>query len=138
LIGDTEKTAGNAHPIGKMGSAANSLQTESGEDNVNESEQSRPPSGANTIVEKRQNDPNLLTLVELDKTMLADYLRVEDGNLEYDIAMADDMRETCPECKTNHLKLVLLQKGVKRAHMYCDKCTRCFDVIYAGETSVLA
>ena len=76
-------------------------------------------------------------LIQLDPATLVDCVRVEDGYLADDIVTAGEMRETCPECKTTHLKLVLLQKGVKRAHMFCEKCTRCFDVCYASGSSAL-
>jgi hypothetical protein len=88
--------------------------------------------------DKRQNPPTPLLLVPLDPASIIDGVRVKDGYLAQDFKIAGQMRETCPECKTVHLKLVLLQSGVRRAHMFCEQCTRCFDACYPDGYSALA
>ena len=90
-----------------------------------------------SIADKRQNSVALLMLIQLDPSSIVDCLPVNGGYLAHEFAVAGEMRETCPECKTTHLKLVLLQNGVKRAHMFCEKCTRCFDACYPDGYSAL-
>lgn len=87
--------------------------------------------------EKRQNSAALLMLIQLDPASIVDCVHVKEGYLAHDFAVAGEMRETCPECKTTHLKLVLLQNGVKRAHMFCERCTRCYDACYPDGYSAL-
>jgi transcription elongation factor Elf1 len=48
------------------------------------------------------------------------------------------MRELCPRCRTNHLKLVLRQKHVSQSHLFCEVCDQCFDARYLDGTSALA
>jgi len=47
------------------------------------------------------------------------------------------MRELCPSCKSNHLKLVLRQKHVRHAHLYCENCEKCFDARNSDGSSAL-
>ena len=88
--------------------------------------------------EHRHNDPDLFYLVQLDPSTLVDGVAVENGYLADDIVMTGGMRETCPVCKTAHLKMVLRQKNVKRAHMFCEQCTRCFDAVYRNGMPALS
>ncbi|CAN5442662.1 hypothetical protein BH11PSE11_BH11PSE11_30580 [soil metagenome] len=88
-------------------------------------------------VERRRNEPELLGLLAMDPAELVEGARVGDAYRSKDFFMAGAMRETCPHCMTTHLKMVLLQKGVKRAHVFCENCTRCFDACYDGGPSVL-
>lgn len=89
------------------------------------------------IADKRQNSSTMLMLIQLDPASIVDCVKIDQGYLAHDFAIAGEMRETCPECKTSHLKLVLLQNGVKRAHMFCEQCTRCFDACYPDGYSAL-
>lgn len=86
----------------------------------------------------RKNDVPLLRLVEIAPSEVVDCVRVADGYLAGDIALTGAMRELCPSCKTEHLKLVLRQEYVKRAHMFCERCTRCFDARYLDGTPAFA
>jgi hypothetical protein len=88
-------------------------------------------------LEHRKNNTDLLTLVEVAPVDVVDGIRVDDGYLADDVVDVGTVRETCPECKTVHLKLVLLQPHVGREHMYCEACTRCFDVRYRDGVSAL-
>lgn len=89
--------------------------------------------------DKRQYDTNLFVLIELDPMTVVDCEPVAGGcYLAEPIVMSGEMRETCPVCKTAHLKMVLRQKRVKQAHMFCEQCTRCFDACYPDGTSALS
>ncbi len=85
----------------------------------------------------RKNDVALL-LVEVAASEVVDCVFVADGYLAGDIVVAGAVREFCPACKTEHLKLVLRQEYVKRAHMFCEHCTRCFDARYPDGTPAFA
>ena len=91
-----------------------------------------------TLPEHRHNEEDLLVLVQIDPETLVHGERVKDGYLAEDIVVTGQMRETCPVCKTVHLKLVLRQKNVRRAHMFCEQCTRCFDARYADGSPALS
>ena len=93
-----------------------------------------------TEPEHRQNHTHLFHLVQLDPSMVIDGERVDNGFLADDLVVSGGMRETCPFCKTAHLKLVLRQANVKQAHMFCEQCTRCFDahVRFLNYASALA
>jgi len=47
------------------------------------------------------------------------------------------LRETCPNCATSHLRLVLRQESVRMAHLFCVDCEACFDACYANGTPAL-
>ena len=86
----------------------------------------------------RKNDIPLLLLDEIAPSEVVDCVRVVNGYLAGDIVVTGAMRELCPVCKTEHLKLVLRQEYVKRAHMLCERCTRCFDARYLDGTPAFA
>ena len=92
----------------------------------------------NSVLDKRRDHVEPLMLMQIDPSTIVDGMFVNGGYLTQDFAIAGEMRETCPECQTIHLSLVLLQHGVKRAHLFCKKCTRCFDACYpTGESALL-
>lgn len=88
--------------------------------------------------DKRQDDTLLLTLIGLSPSAVVDGVRLQDGYMANDICFAGEMREICPVCYDTHLQLVLRQKFVKRSHMFCPQCTRCFDACYADGSTALA
>lgn len=87
---------------------------------------------------QRQIDTLLVTLIGLNPSAVVDGVPLQDGYLAHDIAYAGEMREVCPVCQDTHLQLVLRQKFVKRPHMFCPQCTRCFDGCYADGSPALA
>lgn len=97
----------------------------------------KPSSGASSFADKRRINETPFLLMPLDPSSVVDGVVMNEGYFAHDFAVAGDMREICPECKTTHLQLVLLQKGVKRAHMVCEKCLRCFDACTADGHSAL-
>lgn len=94
---------------------------------------------APSILEKRHNEALLpqLILMELDPTTVVDGVRLDYGLVAEDVDTYGAMRETCPFCTGVHLQLVLRQTNVKIAHLYCAKCTRCFDACWPDYTSAL-
>ncbi|MET3130000.1 hypothetical protein AAKU55_000241 [Oxalobacteraceae bacterium GrIS 1.11] len=105
---------------------------------MEQDEECRP--GTSTAVEKRHADFKMpkLTLVELDPTAIIEGERLEEGYACEDINTFGAMRETCPVCTGSHLDLVLRQTNVRTAHLFCKRCTRCFDARFAdGSTALL-
>ncbi|MES2935797.1 MAG: hypothetical protein V4805_20175 [Pseudomonadota bacterium] len=93
---------------------------------------------AQVQADKRREDGLLGVLVEVEPWSVVDGVRLNDGYLAEDPKIIGEMREPCPSCTDGHLKLVLRQSNVKREHMFCEKCTRCFDIQYADGTSALS
>ncbi|HXA47354.1 MAG TPA: hypothetical protein VNW52_06975 [Burkholderiaceae bacterium] len=91
--------------------------------------------------EHRNKSANELTLIEIDRATVVDSIRLDDGfapDFEPDGVFATGaMRELCPSCQANHLKLVLRQKHVRHAHLYCENCDKCFDARNPNGSSAL-
>jgi len=85
---------------------------------------------------RRQNgDEDYLVLTELNPRMVIDHLDDEDEPLH--VLSFGSVREICPKCRTQHLKLVLRQRTVRLAHLFCAECESCFDAHYPNGTSAL-
>lgn len=70
------------------------------------------------------------TLVELDPMSVLHEGQVDSAFMaQEDISSAGKMREACPYCGDVPLQLALRGKQVIRTHLFCEKCTRCFDAI---------
>ena len=76
-----------------------------------------------------------LVLNELDPDSVIDHLEPPDRAIE--LITFGTVRETCPKCATTHLKLVLRQRRVRVAHLFCSECLRCFDARYTNGESAL-
>lgn len=81
--------------------------------------------------------PLLLSLVELDPRDVVEGVMTEKGFLAADVVPVGPMREACPHCTGVALQLVLRHRHVKRSHLFCRVCTRCFDALNDGGHSVL-
>lgn len=97
-----------------------------------------PLATSSPIPEHRHDNAELLYLVLLDPATVVDCKRTPNGYVADDIVVTGPMREVCPVCETVHLKLVLRQTHVKRAHMFCEQCTRCFDARYPDGSPALS
>jgi hypothetical protein len=75
-----------------------------------------------------------LILNELDPDSVIDHLEPDD---RIALITFGAVRETCPACQQTHLKLVLRQRRVRFAHLFCANCQRCFDAHYANGASAL-
>ncbi len=47
------------------------------------------------------------------------------------------VRETCPKCLHTHLQLILRQRQVRLAHLFCAQCHACFDAHYTSGVCAL-
>lgn len=76
-----------------------------------------------------------LMLTELDPDAVIDHL---DGPGEpVELITFGSVRETCPKCRTPHLKLVLRQCRVRIAHLFCSDCLTCYNAQYASGAPAL-
>lgn len=76
-----------------------------------------------------------LVLSELPPDAVVDHLAPEDAAV--DLITFGAVRETCPKCQQSHLKLVLRQRRVRLAHLFCTECLSCFDAHYKNGASAL-
>jgi DNA-directed RNA polymerase subunit M/transcription elongation factor TFIIS len=80
---------------------------------------------------------DLFSLIEIDRSSAVDSVRLDDGYETDGVFASGEMREVCPQCQANHLKLVLRQKRVRYAHLFCECCSKCFDARYPDGSSAL-
>lgn len=76
-----------------------------------------------------------LVLVELDPEELVNGVRLHEGYQVEEVSSFGRVREVCPACKDVHLCLVLRQKNVRMEHLFCERCTRCYDACCATDGS---
>lgn len=86
---------------------------------------------------KRTHESVRFTLVELDPTLVVEGVMVTDGFMAEAVTPAGQMREACPNCEDEPLQLVLRYEHVIRPHLFCVRCTRCYDAVYPDGTSAL-
>ncbi len=96
-----------------------------------------------TIAASDARDPELpppvLVLTELNPAAIIEGVVLDDGFKAADeVISCGQMRETCPHCVNTHLQLVLRQKSVKLAHLFCPSCTRCYHASYEDGSPALA
>ena len=81
------------------------------------------------------NDDDSLLLTELNSQAVVDE---SDADLTaVMLTTFGTVRETCPECLQTHLHLILRQRNVRVAHLFCPDCHRCFDAHYASGAPAL-
>lgn len=78
---------------------------------------------------------NRLQLTELDADAVIDHLAPPSEPIE--LITFGTVRETCPRCQEPHLKLVLRQRRVRIAHLFCSDCLGCYDARYPNGVSAL-
>ena len=85
---------------------------------------------------RRQHDEvGELVLRELNPLVVVDHIGGEHTTLT--LLTFGSVREICPKCRRNHLKLVLRQTSVRMAHLFCADCESCFDARYADGAPAL-
>jgi len=84
---------------------------------------------------RRHHDDDYLILTELNPRMVIDHL--DDDDQPLDLLSFGSVREICPKCRAHQLKLVLRQRTVRIAHLFCAECESCFDAHYPNGTSAL-
>ena len=98
--------------------------------------QTSSPTGKSALGNRTHAEPRF-SLVELDPTQVVEGILVADGFMAEAVTPAGKMRETCPNCAGEPLQLVLRYQHVIRAHLFCVKCTRCYDAMYPDGNSAL-
>jgi hypothetical protein len=91
-----------------------------------------------SLLDKRHKEGPLLILIELDPSVVVDGAWLHECYVTGEVVFAGEMRETCTNCKDIRLQLVLRQEFVKRAHLFCKECTRCFDARYPDGSEALS
>ena len=76
-----------------------------------------------------------LVLTPLNPSAVVDHLDPDSKPVE--LITFGTVRETCPQCQHTHLRLVLRQRQVRLAHLFCAECHSCFDAHYANGSSAL-
>jgi hypothetical protein len=85
---------------------------------------------------RRNHGPeDSLILSELNPHAVIDHVDGEGAPLN--LMTFGNVREVCPKCKHNQLKLVLRQATVRIAHLFCADCESCFDAHYANGAPAL-
>lgn len=84
---------------------------------------------------RRHYSHALLVLTELDPTLIVH--NTEGADVPVNLVTFGMVREACPNCGHNELKLVLRQRNVRVAHLFCAECHRCFDAHYANGANAL-
>jgi DNA-directed RNA polymerase subunit M/transcription elongation factor TFIIS len=91
-----------------------------------------------------QDHPSRRHLHSVDSTLILSELnpgglivQFEGADAPVPLTTFGTVRETCPKCKHNQLRLVLRQANVRSAHLFCDKCSACFDAHYPHGRSAL-
>ena len=82
-----------------------------------------------------QGPDEQLFLTEMDPDAVIDHLEAPDAQV--DLITFGSVREVCPNCPGKHLKLVLRQRRVRLAHLFCSGCQACFDARYSNGKSAL-
>lgn len=83
------------------------------------------------VPSRRQHGPDdRLILSELNPEAVVDRLDGDEAPLN--LLTFGNVREVCPKCQHNQLKLVLRQATVRIAHLFCADCESCFDAHYAN------
>ncbi len=84
---------------------------------------------------RRQRHPeDSLLLTELSPHIVIDH---RDDGKPVNLTTFGTVRETCPKCMQMHLNLILRQRNVRTAHLFCAECQSCFDAHYPSGASAL-
>ncbi len=94
-------------------------------------------SSAQAYARRRQRPQfdDRLVLTELNPDDVVDHLEPQFAPV--DLITFGTVRETCPRCEQPHLKLVLRQRRIRMAHLFCSECSGCFDAHYSNGASAL-
>lgn len=88
--------------------------------------------------ERRSPSSSSLILQELDPTLAIAGEIIGDCLLLPDIQSVGSMRECCPHCGDEALQLHLRYRHVKRSHLFCNRCHRCYDALHPDGSSAIA
>jgi hypothetical protein len=99
-------------------------------------EASSSPASSHPVHGRRdpQHADDSLLLTELNPHIVVDHL---DGDTAVDLNTFGLLRETCPKCAHSRLHLILRQRNVRTAHLFCAECQSCFDAHYPSGAHAL-
>jgi hypothetical protein len=83
---------------------------------------------------RRSAADEYLVLSELNPRAVVDHF---DEDAPMSLVTFGSVREVCPKCAHQHLKLVLRQATVRVAHLFCADCESCFDAHYPNGAPAL-
>jgi hypothetical protein len=84
---------------------------------------------------RQRHAEDSLLLTELNSQAVVD--QTDDDQAPVMLTTFGTVRESCPKCLQTHLHLVLRQRNVRVAHLFCPDCHSCFDAHYASGASAL-
>jgi len=85
---------------------------------------------------RRQRQPDdSLFLTELNVQAVVD--QSDDDQVPVTLTTFGRVRELCPNCAQTHLHLVLRQRNVRLAHLFCAECQGCFNAHYTSGACAL-
>ena len=84
---------------------------------------------------RQRHAEDSLLLTELNPHLVVD--QSDEDHAPVMLTTFGTVRETCPKCLQTHLHLVLRQRNVRVAHLFCAECHSCFDAHYASGASAL-
>jgi hypothetical protein len=84
---------------------------------------------------RHQHAEDSLRLTELNPHVVIDHLGGDKAPVI--LTTFGSVRETCPKCMHSHLSLILRQRNVRTAHLFCEECQSCFDAHYASGACAL-
>jgi hypothetical protein len=76
-----------------------------------------------------------LLLTELNRYAVIDH--GDNASVPVSLMTFGTVREICPKCLHPHLSLILRQRNVRTAHLFCAECESCFDAHYQSGASAL-
>ena len=76
-----------------------------------------------------------LLLTEINAHTVIDHLDGINGTVN--LITFGTVREACPKCLHPHLTLILRQRNVRTAHLFCVECKGCFDAHYSSGAPAL-
>lgn len=94
-----------------------------------------PTEQAHATPSRRRHSAETLILSELPPEAVVDHL--DSDHVPKTLITFGNVRETCPKCSNTHLKLILRQRCVRIAHLFCAECHSCFDARYPSGESAL-
>ncbi|WP_143752653.1 hypothetical protein [Massilia psychrophila] len=96
------------------------------------SSNTRAPHPAQNRRQRRPDDSLFLT--ELNARTVVD---PDDDQAPVTLTTFGTVRESCPNCAHTQLHLVLRQRNVRLAHLFCADCHSCFSAHYASGACAL-
>jgi hypothetical protein len=99
-----------------------------------ETPSSDTPASHPILGRRHRHAEDSLLLTELNSHAVVDQ---SDDLAPVMLATFGTVREFCPKCQQTHLHVILRQRNVRLAHLFCPDCHSCFDAHYASGAPAL-